>query len=470
MGNKIKLLMLLIVMVCMVGGCGQEDISNQEKVSSQEVESTSNVEDIQKDVATENSSDKKEQETTRIDKPEMKGTITVSSFFENEYLNAAAKQFMKKYPDVEVIINEYGEDIVNPSEKDYQTLFNTKLMGGEAEDIVLNSFLPVAKYSEMGAFEDLSKYISQTPEMNDENYFMNVIKAAEQENGNIYLLPYMARFDILDFDGALLEEQENAKKTIKDKECIRFSEGTVLAEQLVKNTNRENAFLTMVSQVQCATRLIKDRLGEFVDIEKKEVHIDTAEYINLLNTVKEYEDAGYFVPEDMDFYNSQCFVAESLDWDFQAAFWVVDQQSDSSYCMPIADKEGNVMLNANFCLMLNSSSGHKELAWEFIKYLLSEEVQSLPSAAAVPVNRKGFEKAVKRQYDFYYQSNQGGGSLEDYRNTMVEWMEQINACDTLDTSLINLMEEENEKYFKGKQTDQETAKRLQGKLEQYFNE
>ena len=49
-------------------------------------------------------------------------------------------------------------------------------------------------------------------------------------------------------------------------------------------------------------------------------------------------------------------------------------------------------------------------------------------------------------------------------------MEQINDCDTVDSAIWTLIEEENSKFFDGKQSAEDTATILQRKIEQYFNE
>lgn len=459
-----KVLSVFLILACMIcGGCGKTGLSNQ----------TTQSDSTKENQTTQNNSSKQEKKYVEIEKTEMKGEITVSSFLENEFLNVAAKQFMKEYPNVTVTVNVYAENIAEPSEKDYQTMFNTKLMGGDAEDIIMNSFLPVVRYCEMGAFEDLSKYINQTSEWNEKNYFMNVIKAAEQEDGAIYLLPYMARFDILDFEDDLVKEEESVKNTLGSIESIRFSDGMSLAKRLVENTKKNNSFLSTQSPVQYATYLIKDRLNEFLDIKNRKVNINTSEYTELLNSIREMEENGYFDIENIDFYNTntEYHIAGVVDYDKQAAFLAVCNKEEKTYsAMPIVDNEGNIMLNSNYCLMLNSSSKNKSLAWEFMKYLLSEQMQSMPSLHGVPINRKGFEKAAKRDYDKGKEENPKAGSLENYQNLLKKWMGEINACDILDPSIINLLEEENERFFEGEQNAEETAKRLQRKMEQYFNE
>lgn len=252
--------------------------------------------------------------------PEMKGEISVSCLYPEEFLSIAAEQFMKMYPDVKVTINSYMESAgsgtnVLPVE-DYQTYLNTKIMTGKAEDILFVNFLPITKYSEMEVFEDLSGYIQAMPEMNDDNYFMNALCAAEQGSGELYVVPYKVRFETI-----------------------------------------------------------------------------------ALSTVK-------------------------------------------------------------------------AVAWEFLRYLLSDEVQSLPSLHGLSANRKGMEAAVERYYSFYINGNGGTGydSAAMYSDLLVNWMEQINDCDTLDTAVMTLIEEENKKYFAGQQSAEDTARRIQRQLEQYFKE
>lgn len=186
---------ILLSMVCIGSGCGNTKIQNEEK--SQSVES---------DVSSLNETT--EQEKEEYVTPEMKGEITISSFVEQEFLSAAAQQFMDLYQDVVVTINVYNETSGAGSVEDYQNYLNTRIMTGKAEDIIFNSFLPVTKYSEMGVFEDLSRYISLTPEFTDENYFMNILQAAKEKGGETFLIPYMAKFDVVGFSDALLSEQK----------------------------------------------------------------------------------------------------------------------------------------------------------------------------------------------------------------------------------------------------------------------
>lgn len=455
--NGRKVLALFVCMVCLLSGCGNEQTQNEEDLQSNRIERGS-------DISSSNETTERKQE--EYVQPEMKGEITVSGFMEQEFLTAAAEQFMDLYPDVRVTVNVYHETSGAGSVEDYQTYLNTKIMTGKAEDIILNSFLPVDKYSETGVFEDLSRYISLTPEFTEENYFMNVLQSARAKNGEIFLIPYMAKFDVVGFSDALLSEQTGMESRLQS---AGFSERMDIAKELVSNTLNENAFLIMMNEVQFADYLIEDKLSDFIDVEKKSVNLNSDAYISLLKEVKELSDNHAF-DADVDFYNTEYYYAATCDYDVQAAFYELDEQSGLSYSMPVADSEGNTAVNANYCMALNSASQNKDLAWEFMKYLLSEEVQTLPSVHGLAVNKKGFDAAVERYYNFYAESNSGSVEKEEYGELLQSWMEQINDCDTVDSALWALIEEENGKFFEGKQTAEDTASVLQRKIEQYFNE
>ena len=166
------------------------------------------------------------------------------------------------------------------------------------------------------------------------------------------------------------------------------------------------------------------------------------------------------------------YFAAECDYDVQAAYYSMDTKNGPNHCMPLTDAEGRTLIKSNSCVAINSASASKDLAWEFIRYLLSDEVQIFPSFHGPTVSRKGLKAVAERYYAFYKEGNGGAGfgSEAEYKAILESWMEQINGCDTLDGAIMDLVDEENSKYFSGQQTAEDTAKRLKRQLEQYFNE
>ena len=468
MRKGISLLWVLLIALSVLCGCGNgtvpEDNGGQSDAPMQQGSGASGTEE--RSGAQEKTPDV--QEAVPYVPPEMKGEITISCLFAEEFLNTAAEQFMKRYPDVKVIVNSYKESSGESTVEDYLTYLNTKIMTGKAEDILFTGFLPITKYSEMGVFEDLSGYIQKTPELNDENYFMNVLQAAKEDGGGIYIVPYMARFDTLAFSAELMQNHGGYESGMQG---IHFGTAMDLAKQLVDETDKSNVFLIQMNEVSYAHYLIKDSIGKFIEESTKEVNLDSPEYIALLKSVKDLSENGYFNSE-IDFYNMEYYFAAECDYDIQAAYYSMDTKSGTKHCMPLTDAEGRTLMKSSSCVAINSASASKDLAWEFIRYLLSDEVQTFPSFHGPTVSRKGLEAVAERYYAFYREGNDGAGfgSEAEYKAILESWMEQINGCDTLDGAVMELVDEENRKYFSGQQTAEDTAKRLKRQLEQYFKE
>ena len=404
--------------------------------------------------------------------PKMEGEITISAVFEQEFMTIAAKQFMAKYPNVKVTINTFrdvSKDVgIIPS--DYRNFLNTKIMTGKAEDIIFTAYLPVKKYTDMGVFEDLSHFLSLSPDINAEHYFMNVLEASKDANSKLYVLPLTFSFEVISFDNQLVSE--NSSQLDKDMTKISFEKALALAQRFIDGTSKKNAFLSPDDGAHFFNNL-KGNLKEFVDMEHRQASINTERYIALLKQTKDLVDRGYFAAENsIDFYNMEYYFALIVSASVQeSAFFSLVSSSSGRYALPRSDADGNVYMNSGFGLGINSASTNKDLAWQFVKFLLSDEMQSSPSFYHdLCVNRNGFEASVERNLKMYNSNNNENVSKEAYKKLLEKWIIQINTYDTHDPAIEDFFWEENGKFFEGKQSAQETARILQAKVDKYLNE
>ncbi len=406
----------------------------------------------------------------------MEGEISISAMSELEFMTVAANQFMAKYPKVKVIINTQRGAAKDPgasppeeySSEYYRNFLNTKIMTGKAEDIIFTGNLPVKKYTDMGVFEDLSRFLSLSPEINAENYFMHVLESPRDTNGKLYILPLFCWLDVICFDNRLISETNS--QLDNGMTTVSFEKASALAQGLIDGTSKKNAFLSPYDGALFFSYILRDNLKEFVDLDRRQAIINTGRYIALLDRTKDLADRGYFSTENsIDFYNMEYYFAFKVDFAIQAAFYSLDS-SYSDYSLPLSDAGGKVYANPNSSLGVNSASKNKELAWEFVKFLLSDEMQSSPSAYGMGVNKKGFEAFVERQLKLYNSRNNKNVSEEAYKNLLQKWVMQINAYDNSDPVINDFFWEENGKFFKGKQSAEETARVLQAKVDKYLNE
>lgn len=458
-----RVLALLLVFAVVLGGCGQSGGKNA--ASGGTTGGGQSSEDGQSSKGTQDGS-----QVAVYEQPEMKGEITISTLYEMEFLEEAAKSFMKKYPDVKVDIHVAVEDYLESGGggAEYREQLNTKIMSGKAEDIICTTTIPVKKYMDMGVFEDLSGYLATTPQMDEEHYFMNVLKSAEDENGHIYILPYQCSFSVISFEKKIVE----AAQPLKTEGGIRFSEAAAYAKKCMDEAKVKNSYLTQLGDWGYMQSLIYEYWDTLVDVKEKKANVNTSQYIGWLKETKELSDKGYFDPGGLDFYNTRYYFAMNEDFDQQAAFYNLYEEAGTGNCMgmPIADEKGNVFTSSGQCLAINSASQNKALAWEFIRYVLSTEVQSLPALYGLAVNKESFPASAQKSLKVYTDGTKSQISVETYQALLEKWINCINKCNVKDLAIVQYFEEENVKFFEGKQSAEQAAKNIENKVTQYLRE
>ena len=65
-------------------------------------------------------------------------------------------------------------------------------------------------------------------------------------------------------------------------------------------------------------------------------------------------------------------------------------------------------------MAVNKNSQNKEGAWEFISFLIGEEVQSRMTSSILPVNRKAFEEWLRQELKKGYRATNSEGEEIHY--------------------------------------------------------
>ncbi len=471
-----KIISLILLATLLLAGCANKDVQTELPSLGEPITPSSQQNFTPKDSKSERT----------YTPPEMKGELTISILDDSPILTLAAEMFMEKYPDVTVTINKFrsleviqlengsemsAEPSGEQSSANYLSALNTKLMTGNAEDIIMTGYIPFQKYVDMGAFEDLSFYMENSPEINADSYYMNLFDAVKTTDGKMYTLPLTSFIRIISFHETLANDCQKYLPDTMSKIC--YEDALNYALELVENTNRKNTLLEISNGQGVVGGILYDKWGDFINPETKEVFFDTQDYISLLEYAAELEAKGYFDTSGLDFYNMEYYFAISSDFDVQAAYYHLLDTSEANqfyHPMPLCDQDGNVNLTSASLFGINSASASKELAWEFLKFMLSDEVQTSPSNWGLSVNKNGFDAYVKRQYDMY---NSGNGQVIDwdsYRSLIEGWLLQINDYNSERTVISNMIYDENEPFFEGKKTAADTAKQVQARLDKYLNE
>ena len=410
--------------------------------------------------------------------PEMKGEITVSVYQSEEWLEMAVQMFEDKYPDMKVKVEPFytgvdtfvveggGASMIDrpagQEKEDYAAWLNTQLLSGDAGDIVITSEgLAVEKYESMGVFEDLSPYLDSAEEINGEGYYMNIFDAYRTESGALYQFPVSAMASPLFlFDKEIVEETGRLSEI--EGKSLTWREALTLAEEMYDASSLPGK--GMPEAWSLLGNIFTKEVISSVDYTNGQVKLRDKEMLEIMEAFDEF---GYYIPFVWDEYGNN-FKVFGLDYapDTLAASMILDGEYVAAQWM---QSDGLVHLSPYFTkdFGINSRSENKALAWEFLKFLLSDEVQTLPSFPWAGINKNGLQARVDAYCDGYE-------GLKDKSGEMLKlidsWLSPVNGYRSEDTDLIQVGDAVLASFMDGSLTAEEAVKEAEFRLQQYLSE
>ena len=127
-------------------------------------------------------------------------------------------------------------------------------------------------------------------------------------------------------------------------------------------------------------------------------------------------------------------------------------------------------------IAINASSANKEGAWEFIEYLLSEEVQRQVAENSFSVNRKIFQEAVDKAdkenvyaYNKWYPAQEIYITDESIANCLM-WIEGARPEPANTQYILRIVQEEAAYYFAGDKNTEEVSATIENRVRLYLAE
>jgi len=415
------------------------------------------------------------------EQPEMKGDLTISVFYQSRFLEMAAAAFMDKHPDVTITINnfvDYVQTVTNAetggistvvtneySYENYLLYINTMIMSGDADDLFDTRALTTHRYEDMGVFEDLSFYMEHAPEINAENFYMNLFDAMRTRDGKLYELPVAGEAGkIAYFDERLAENAnlylDEGTKTISYREAMEY------AKALYRANRDENVYLTIENPAQVVMQYVGDDYERYIDLYNYEVHLDSEAFIGLLYEVQAiYEEFG-----EMQSLSSGTKFAYNFDMsNIQIVPHAMLYPEEWDQITPQSDVNGAVHYNAQ-TYAINSNSPNKDLAWEFLRFMLTDEVQTLPLVFQPAISKSGLDAFVERLCTNLLVGSDIELSQDECLDMVQGWLMTVNTHHRRDALLEEKMFSEISRFIAGVQSAEETAKVLQNWCSMYLNQ
>jgi ABC-type glycerol-3-phosphate transport system substrate-binding protein len=141
--------------------------------------------------------------------------------------------------------------------------------------------------------------------------------------------------------------------------------------------------------------------------------------------------------------------------------------------------DGSVPFEYSKAFGINSRSKNKALAWAFLKFLLSQEMELSTSHEAGSLPLHNGARSAKAELLFSGAFMDRGGQvmndqmrrrMEQYRETVETMSDQINHFAITDSAVSDMITAEARFFLGGSRSAEETARVVQNKVDLYLNE
>lgn len=325
------------------------------------------------------------------------------------YLDYDAKEdileFNRTNPEYRIRVTEYSE---YASGEDYYglTKLNTEIISGNIPDIFITSNMPMDKFAGKGVFEDLVPYIER--DIGWDNLVEPFFNALMNDEGKLYEI--YPNFRISTYVGH--------KDVVGDGTSWTFED---FKEAYAKLPEGATVFGDGITKRDAFSLLFSNNVGSFVDWEKGECYFDTQEFIDILEFTENfplefdwdsyYEDqtAYYYYDPIIQVANGKQLLSSTNISNINnirgRTLYILGE--DTAFVgLPTNEGSGNSFVVNSFGYAMSATSEYKDVVWEFISDILSEEYQEAQGTYRLATNKNVFDNMMEQQmtpeFDEFY--------------------------------------------------------------------
>ena len=467
-----------IVALCLLSGCQSNDTELYEQLTNQAASEQTPEQTSGQDAA-----------PSPQEKP-WSGTLRVSTYYDEE-IRERAEEFEQLHPEVQIDVSVAQQSgSVGESWEDYLQRTSVEMMSGQSADIVDLAQMSVSRYVKSGLLCNLYDFMEMDSDFHSEDYYTNIFKAKEYDGG-LYSLPFYFLYDMTYLSRPLFEEAG-----LDAPDALDYEKMLDLYRQVNDKAGKDFSIMPGI----ISEWFFKYEFPAYYDIEAGTANFDSPEFISYLkrtkNEIPKLENMA-----DWDMTRIAAGVDDFMQEDY--LFCNYDITSIDTYNMlidypnilppvPMRSHDGQFgfsTLQADYGIV--RSCENKELAWEFLKYCISEKQppDTLEHEAVmdytgqfhawVPINIQNFYHSFTLECNYYRSimtdvTNWKQGDPQQLTEQAVEqihaWNLQRNfACS--ETEIFGLLQEELNNYYQyDLATAEETAKSIQTKMSIFLNE
>ena len=365
--------------------------------------------------------------------------------------------------------------------ENYEKMVQTGLLSGNGYDIIDMSGLDYEKYAEKGLLVNLDNLIAADPDFDWDEYDKSLIDRFRSDDG-LFVLPISASTETIAVNADLFQELGIPLP----KDSLTWEELLSMARQVseAREAGKTEAYPFMKSvsydklSIEMFDRMLRSELYTiWIDRKEKTHRFDTKEFLQTLEMFQQFDDPGLCSPNteigagdyqktltDRAFVNLELLTYENSyekqflrDWEFLGE--------------PCLAKQGQVSspLYARY-YAISKDSPYIEESWEFLKALISPEMQSIIGKMGYALSQSLPSRAALRKNSLPCPFRMKAPMTTEDAAQIDALLANAMPDPQGDNKLRQAVLLEAEKFFLGQKTAEQAVEQICERVELYLHE
>lgn len=373
-------------------------------------------------------------------------------------------KFNRSSKNYRIEIVDYSKFVVGRDYSEAINQLNLDIMTGNIPDIIDLFRLEYKEFANSGLLSDIYSFFEKDEAINIDLLFKSVSQSLELE-GKLFAIP--TDFSI----GTILGVSSSVGNNIG----ITLDEFINLRENLDENvTLFNNMPSAMFIDLYCEVNS-----ENFIDFEQRIANFDSEEFVNALEFSKSFNAVSDTIPtissEDSLMYGESILLYRELRGISDLYVMEVETVGKDITAIGIPQNAGNgsIMYPNNLYGICNNSY-NSEGAWEFIKFLLSEDFQRSVTDTSIPVLESVFfEEIYNLMNPIYVESSELGKQYPAMTQEQANEIHEIiltSKINKLNKKIADIINEEVGSFFADAKSAEVTASLINNRIEVLLNE
>lgn len=387
-----------------------------------------------------------------------------------------AIRYQMENPNVRVEIIDGKEQMEGMTDGDIIRSLNAELLSGMGADVLVLDGLPAQAYKEKGILADMKEVLD--PLISEELY-SNLTHGFIEEDGAVYEMPVRILFPVIYGETAAI--QSFAGPEVFNEYQNSPEAGAIRGKTVYENILRQLSFLyygdlwedNSETLNTDAVRLLLENAMQTGNNCGAQPVFDTAFDDGAGENYNRISENGFTDPDYLNLMAGETVVSLELPQGMEAMSLPFAVMKEKNY--------GFYPINSSFYpierVSVNQNSGRREMAEQFVRFLLSEKIQGEDVEDGFPVSRAGISAWEEREISMTYGAGSWDGLMvygeypdEDERKQILGLIPELKNPVIPDPAVLSILTVESAAWFAGDQDLESTVNKIENKVLLYLAE